>query len=291
MMDFDVVSCRTLEEALDTLAEYGDDAKVIAGGQSLLNILKQGLLAPELLVDVRTIEALAGIHLDGGLRIGAGATHRAVERSEVVAKAHPVLAEMERHLATVQIRNWGTIGGNLCMADPTGDPAPPLLALDAEARIARKGGERRVPLDAFFIDYYETVLEPEEILTAVDVPLPPPRTGVAYEKFRNVEGDAPIVGVAVRVTLEEGGETCRDVRVALGGVAPVPMRAKAAEGLLKGTALTAEAIAEAAHRAPEETSPIPDITASEEFKKKLVTVLVERVTSAATAMARGNGHD
>ncbi|MHC4598599.1 MAG: FAD binding domain-containing protein [Planctomycetota bacterium] len=289
MMDFDVVSSRTLEEALDTLAEYGDDAKVIAGGQSLLNILKQGLLAPELLVDVRAIDALGGIQLDGGLRIGGAATHRALERSEAVARSFPVLAEMERHLATVQIRNWGTVGGNLCMADPTGDPAPALLALDAEACIARKGGDRRVGLEAFFVDYYETVLEPEEILTAVDVPLPPPRTGVAYEKFRNVEGDAPIVVAAVRVTLEEGGEACKDVRIALGGVAPVPIRAKEAEKVLRGAVPTAEAIAEAAHRAPGETSPIPDITASEEFKRKLVAVLVNRVAAEATAKAKENG--
>jgi len=229
MMDFDVITVGTVAEALDALAKYGEDAKVIAGGQSLLNILKQGLMAPAVLVDIRRVEEIGGLRLDGGLRIGAAATHRALELSADALRMHPVLCETERRLAYVQTRAWGTVGGNLCIADPTSDLAPCFFALDAAAAIAGPEGERKVPIAEFFVDYYQTVLGPGDLLTEVEVPAPPPRSGAAYEKFRNVEGDAPIVGVAVRIDLDEGGGRCAGARVALGGVAPVPWRAALAE--------------------------------------------------------------
>jgi carbon-monoxide dehydrogenase medium subunit len=289
MMDFDVISVRSVEEAVEALSKYEDDARVIAGGQSLLNILKQGLMAPEVLVDIHGLESIRGIELEGDLRIGAGTSHRAVEQSDVLRATFPVFEEMERHLATVQIRNWGTLGGNLCIADPTGDAAPCFLAYDASVRLEKKGGARDVPLADFFVDYYETVLEPDEMLTQITVPKPPAHTGAAYEKFRNVEGDAPIIGAAVRVTLDEGGTKVEDVRIALGGAAPVPLRCPDAEKVLLGQEASDEALAEAADKAPAQSSPIPDITASEAFKTKLTRVLVKRVLERALARARDGG--
>lgn len=289
MMDFDVIAATTVEEALDALGRYGDEAKVVAGGQSLLNILKQGLMAPAALVDVRGVSGLDALEADGALKIGATVLHRTLELSEDVRRTAPVLCEMERHLASVQIRNWGTLGGNLCMADPTGDPAPCLLALDASLVVQGPKGTRVVGVEDFFVDYYETVLEPDELLVRVDVPAGGPRTGAATEKFRNVEGDAPIVVAAVRLVLDDAGRLCRDVRIALGGASPVPLRAREAEKVLLGQEPTPEAVAEAAAKALEETSPIPDITASEAFKKKLVGVLVKRVTMKAAERARSGG--
>ncbi len=287
MMDFDVTSVKTLDEALKALSEYGDDAKVIAGGQSLLNILKQGLMAPEILVDIKGVAELDGLQIGASIRIGANTSHRTLEDASALDETWPVLREMEHDLASVQIRNWGTMGGNLCIADPTGDPAPVLMAYDAEAEIAGPEGKRRLPLEAFFVDYYETVLEPEELLTAVEAPAPPPRSGVAHEKFRNVEGDAPIVVAGVRLTLTEDHRRVEDVRIALGGVAPVPIRALEAEKVLRGQEPSDEALAEAAATAPGETAPIPDITASEAYKKKLVRVLVHRAAGRALERAKG----
>jgi carbon-monoxide dehydrogenase medium subunit len=286
MMDFDVISVRSVEEALEALSKYEDDARVIAGGQSLLNILKQGLMAPEVLVDIHGVEAIGGIEGGDALRIGAGVTHRAVEQSDVLRESFPIFEEMERHLATVQIRNWGTLGGNLCIADPTGDAAPCLLVHDAAVRLEKKGGGRDLPLADFFVDYYETVLEPDELLTQITVPRPPAHTGSAYEKFRNVEGDAPIIGAAARITLDAGGQKVEDVRIALGGAAGVPLLCVDAEKVLRGQEASAEAFAEAAEAAPAQASPIPDITASAEFKTKLTRVLVKRVLEKARARAR-----
>ncbi|MHC5037130.1 MAG: FAD binding domain-containing protein [Planctomycetota bacterium] len=285
MMDYDLIPVRSREEALDALAKYEDDARVIAGGQSLLNILKQGLMAPEILIDIKGIQDLDGLQFGESLRIGSVTSHRTLELSGPLAEKFPLLCEMERNLATVQIRNWGTIGGNLCIADPSSDPAPCLLAYDAKAVVATKAKERIVPLTDFWVDYYETVLEPDELLVEVEVPSLGPGSGAAYEKFRNVEGDAPIIVVAVRFTLDPAKKACKEVRIALGGTAPVPLRATGAEAVLSGEVPTAEALEEAARIAATEISPIPDITASVEFKTKLVQTLVKRVGTRALERA------
>lgn len=282
MRDLDCVSPGTLAEALALLDEYGEDCRVIAGGQSLLNILKQGLIAPQALVDIRGIPGLNYIRYDEaeGLRVGAVTTHRAIELSPLVSERYQVLVEMERHLAGVQIRNWGTIGGNLCIADPTGDPAPPLIAMNALVTIASSQGERTAALEDFFVDYYETVLEPHELLTEIRVPPVPDGTGVAYTKFRNVEGDSPIVGAAVSLALDSDG-SCSEVRIALGGVAPTPVRARKAEEILRGKPLNDPLIRKAAKAVSDDTAPIPDIVASEEYKDKIARVLVRRMTKEA----------
>jgi len=287
MRDFDYVSPATLEEALAFLDKHGEASRVVAGGQSLLNILKQGLMAPEVLVDIRRISELDYIRCDdsGNLEIGAVTSHRAIELSPLVRQKWSVLAEMERHLAAVQVRNWGTIGGNLCIADPTGDAAPPLMALNAQVTIASSQGERRVDLEDFFVDYYETVLQPQELLTAIRVPPMTEGTAVAYAKFRNVEGDAPIAGSAVYLSLQAGA-TCRDVRIALGGMAPTPIRAKKAEEILRGKSLNDRLIRKAAETVSDSIAPIADIVASEEYKDKVARVLVRRTIKEAWGRAQ-----
>ncbi|NIS69721.1 MAG: xanthine dehydrogenase family protein subunit M [Proteobacteria bacterium] len=282
MRDCDCVSPETLAEALAFLDQYGEDCRVIAGGQSLLNILKQGLIAPAVLVDIKGISELDYIRFDEaeGLRIGALTTHRMIEQSPLVKERYEVLSAMERHLAGAQIRNWGTIGGNLCIADPTGDPAPPLIAMNGQVSIASSQGERTLALEDFFVDYYETVLAPNELLTQIRVPPIPDRTAVTYTKFRNVEGDAPIVGAAVSLAIGSGG-SCEEIKIALNGVAPTPVRARKAEEILRGKALNDRLIAKAADAVSEDIDPIPDIVASEQYKDKVARVLVRRMIKEA----------
>jgi len=199
MKDFEYFSPKTVEEVLSLLSEHGGEAKIIAGGQSMLVVMRQGLLSPEYVVDIKGVSALDYMSYDEreGLRIGALTTHRVIEKSALIQEHFRVLSEMERNLATIQTRNWGTIGGNLCHGDPSGDPAPVLIALDAKLRLKSLSGERVVALEAFGKDMLEVDLEPGEILVEIQVPTPRPVTGTAHEKLMAVQGDAGIVGAAV----------------------------------------------------------------------------------------------
>jgi len=170
--DFEYFAPKTLKEALTLLDKYQDECKVIAGGQSLLILMRQGLVAPKYLIDIKGISELSYIKSDAkkGLRIGALTTHRAIEKSPKMRDGFVVLAEMENRLASIQTRNWGTIGGNLCHADPAGDPAPVLMALNATLSMAGVKGKRNMPVEDFCLDYFETALEPGELLTEIQVP-------------------------------------------------------------------------------------------------------------------------
>ncbi len=286
--DFEYLTPKTLEEALTLLDKYGDECKVIAGGQSLLILMKQGLVAPEYLIDIKGITELNYIKSDAkeGLRIGALTPHRAIEKSPVVRNGFAVLAEMENRLASIQTRNWGTIGGNLCHGDPAGDPAPVLIALNANLKMASLKGERTTAIEDFSLDYFETALEPGELLTEIQVPVVPPHTGTAYTKFTVIESDLATVGVAVSITLGSSDDICQDVRVALGAAAPTPMRAKQAEEVLRGKRITDNLLKEAGKIASTEAEPISDIYASEEYRQELVEVLVKRVSREALARAK-----
>jgi len=285
--DFEHFAPKTLKEALTLLAKYQDDAKVICGGQSLLVLMRQGLVAPRYLIDIKGISELSYIK-DGkdGLKIGALTTHRAIEKSPVIKKKYPVLAEMETRLASIQTRNWGTIGGNLCHGDPAGDPAPVLIALNATLSLAGSKGKRSMPMEDFCLDYFEVALEPGELLTEIQIPAAPPRTGTVYTKFNVIESDLATVGVAVSMTLGSGDGVCKDVRIVLGAAAPKAMRAKKAEKVLKGKKITEALLAEAGEVAASEAEPISDIYASEEYRRELVKVLVPRMGREALARAR-----
>ena len=286
--DFEYFAPKTVEEALTLLSQYNEESKVIAGGQSLLVLMRQGLVSPKYLIDIKGISALDFINLDKneGLRIGALTPHRAIEKSPVIRNGFAVLSEMELKLASVQTRNWGTIGGNLCHADPAGDPAPVLIALNGKLKIASLSGERTVAVEDFSTDYFETVLHHGELLTEIQVPNPPPRTGTAYTKFNIIENDMGIASTAVSITLNPKNETCNDARIVLGAVSAVPMRAKEAEKVLVGKEISNALLVKAGQIASEETEPITDVLASEEYKRELVRVLVKRVAREALDRAR-----
>jgi len=286
--DFEYFAPKTLKEALTLLDKYQDECKVIAGGQSLLILMRQGLVTPQYLIDIKGISELSYIKSDAreGLRIGALTTHRAIEKSPVIRKKFTALAEMERRLASIQTRNWGTIGGNLCHADPAGDPAPVLMALNATLTTASLKGERNMAVEDFCLDYFETALEPGELLTGIQVPATPPHTGTAYTKFNVIESDLATVGVAVSITLGSSDGVCQDVRIALGAAAPTPMRAKQTEAVLRGKKVTNNLLKEAGEMASTEAEPLSDIYASEEYRRELVKVLVNRVGKEALARAK-----
>ena len=286
--DFEYFSPKTLEEALALVNEYRDECKVIAGGQSLLVLMRQGLVVPEYLIDIKGISELNYIKLDAkeGLSMGALTTHRAIEKSPAMKNGYGVLAEMERRLASPQTRNWGTIGGNLCHGEPAGDPMPVLIALKATLSTASLKDRRNVAAEDFSLDYFETTLEPGELLTEIQVPPVPPHTGTAYAKFNVIESDIATVGVAVSLTLDSGDGLCQDVRIAVGACAPIPMRARQAEDVLRGQPITDRLLKEAGQMASQEADPISDIFASEEYRRQLVRVLVKRVGKEAWTRAK-----
>ena len=288
MNAFDYRTPRSIDEVLTLLGQRGDDAKVIAGGTALVTMMRQQLVRPECLISLRDVAGLSGIEAaKGEIRMGGLTTHREVEVSALVHERLPVLAQTYRHVATVRIRHMATVGGSLAHADPNQDPPVTLMALDAKVEVRRAGGQREVPVCAFFRDYYETVLEPSELITAVTVPPLPPGSGAAYVKFlpRSAD-DYATVAVAAVVTLEAGGERCREARIALGSVASTPLRARAAEALLSGEKLDERlrgAVGEAAKGA---VNPLNDHRGSAAYKREMTAVMVQRALTQAWDTAR-----
>jgi carbon-monoxide dehydrogenase medium subunit len=289
MIDFDYKAPTNLDEALELLKQNGDDARVIAGGTALVIMMKQRLVQPQLLVSLRRIPALEEVRSDNGtLHLGATATHRAVETSPVVRDRWPLLAETYRHVATVRIRNMATVGGGIVHGDPNQDPPPALIALDARARLRSASGEREVPLQSFFLDYYETDVQPGEVLTEVAVPEQPRDAGWAWVKFLpRTADDYATVSVACLVSLEDGSNRCRDVRIALGSAATTPVRADAAEGALRGQELTPERLREAAQLVAGQVDPISDFRGSSEYKRDMAVVWTRRALEQALQRAKG----
>ena len=286
--DFEYFAPKTLNEALSLLDEYRDDCKVIAGGQSMLVLMRQGLVSPENVIDIKGISELDFIKMesDKGLRIGALTTHRTIEKSSVITNGFNVLAEMERRLASIQTRNWGTIGGNLCHGDPAGDPAPILMALNATLVINCMDNVRSIPIEDFYLDYLETALESNELLTEIQISGLLSHTGTSYSKFNIIDSDMGIVGVAVSITLNSNSGICNDARIALGAAAPTPVRAKQAEDVLKGKKITEKLLKEAGQIASNESEPISDISATEEYRRELIKIMVARVGNEAFARAK-----
>lgn len=279
----------TVAEASALLARHGDDARLYAGGTELLFAMKEGLIRCKRLVNLKTISGLDRLELaeDGSLAIGATATHRRVEHSLAVREHFPALVELERGVANIRVRNEGTLGGNLCFAEPHADPGILLLALGAETRVASGAGERVLPLDLFFLGALEVVLEPDEVLMEVRLPPLPPRSGVAYQSFRYLE--RPTAGVAALAALADGSQEVAEVRLAVGCVGPRPVRRPAAEGLLRGLSV-GDALAragEAADAAAQDMESQDDLHGSVEYKLHLVQVLAERALRQALERTRG----
>ncbi len=272
MRRFELILPESVDDCVRALAQRGPETKLLAGGTDLLPQLKNGLLKPARVIDLSGVARLRAIEpADGrGLRIGAAVTARTLESGALVG--------------SVQVRNLATLGGNLCNAAPSADMAPPLLALDAEAVITGPKGERRVPIAAFFTGVRRTVLAPDELLLELVVPTPAPHSGGHYLRHTpRRELDIAVVGVASQLTLANG--VCTKARIALAAVAPVPVRATAAEQALEGQPVTPDRIARAADLAVEVARPISDQRGSVEFRRHLVRVLTRRTLITALARA------
>jgi carbon-monoxide dehydrogenase medium subunit len=283
---FEMALPETVEECLRVLGERGGDAKVVAGGTDLLPQLKNALLKPRTVVDLSGVAPLKSLLADkGGLRVGAAVSARALELDKRVRAGYTALAESGALIGSVQVRNLATVGGNLCNAAPSADMAPPLIALEAEAVIAGPKGHRRVPLADFFKGVRSTVLAADELLVELAIPAPGPRSGGPYLRHTpRRELDIAVVGVASQLTLSDG--VCRKARIALAAVAPVPLRATAAERALEGQPVTADRIAQAAELAVQTARPISDQRGSADFRRHLVRTLTRRTLT--TALERAN---
>jgi len=249
----------------------------------LIIMMKQRLLRPSCLISLRSVRGLNGIELqNGGLRIGGLATHRQLETSPLIRRRLPVLAETYHHVATLRVRNMATVGGGLAHADPNQDPPPSLIALGATLKATSANGSRVIPMDEFFKDYYETVLNPDELITEVMVPKLPPNSGAAYIKFLpRTADDYATVSAAAVLSLDKSNKMIADVRIALGSVGVTPIRATAAEAVLRGQPLKAEAFAEAGEKAKEAVDPISDFRGSAGYKKDMAAVFVRRALEQA----------
>lgn len=279
LREFDYLEPSSLSEAVSLLDHYGKDARIFAGGTDLLVTMKKGELNPRYLIDIKGIPGQDYIRYDEkeGLRIGALTTIRQIETSRVIQESFLPLAQAARALGSIQIRNRATIGGNLCNASPAADTAPPLLALDAAVKSVGSQGERVLPLERFFVGPGSTVLD-KEILTEIIIPHPTLHTqGIYLSISRRRAVDLALVGVAVVAALDPDKGEWKAVKIALGAVAPTPVRAHLAEKVLEGKRMDAGLIQEAALIASEkETYCISDVRASDWYRKEIVRVLVQR---------------
>ena len=274
--EFEYYAPTSVQEAVQLLQQHGDEAKVLAGGHSLIPLLKLRLANPPVLVDINRIKELKGIsRQDGAVTIGALTTHTEVERSEELKQAFPMMAEAATVIGDPMVRNLGTFGGSLAHADPAGDWPAVALALGARMRMTGPSGERTVPADEFFVDMLTSALQPGEVLTAVDIPAPQGRTGMSYQKFSHPASGYAVVGVAATVQLGPDG-ACQDCRVAVTGAGPKATRLTAVEDALRGQQLTPELIAGASARAGEGMEFLGDIFASESYREHLTKVYTKR---------------
>jgi len=286
---FEYVAPKTIKEVTAALKKHGKRAMIVAGGTDLLVKMKGRALTPEVVVDIKRVPGLDEIRFDkrNGLTLGACVTMGEVERSSVVRERYAGVAEGAEIVGSVQIRNRATIVGNLCNAAPSADVAPGLMTLGAKVKIVGPGGSRTVALENFFAGPGRNTLKPGEWVTHVVVPPPPPRTGSAYVRHTTREAmDIAVVGVGAAVTLAPRNGVCKDARIVLGAVAPTPIRAPRAEGLLRGKKLTADLIAQAGQAASEEARPISDQRGSAEFRRELTKVMTERMVARALKAAK-----
>ena len=281
MRPFEYVEPETLDEALALLADDPDDTLVMAGGTALVILMKQDLVRPARVVGLRRLLQLREVEtVDGGLALGALATHGALARAPEVRTHAPALAATFAAVATVRIREQATLGGNLAHADPAQDPPVTLLALDGVAVARSKAGTRRIPLDALFVDVFESALAPDELLLRVELPPLPSGARATYQKFLpGTRDDYATVSVAAVVATEPDG-TCTHARVALGAAGPIPLRAREAERSLIGRRLDDAALRDAAALAAAATDPIDDLRGSAEYKRAMAGVWTARALRA-----------
>lgn len=283
---FEYVDPTRTEEALNLLKDYGEEAKILAGGQSLVPLLNFRLARPRYLIDLNRISELARIgEWDGGLTIGAMTRQRAVEKSEIVRAKSPLLHDTVPFIGHFQIRNRGTVGGSLAHADPAGELPAATLALGAHLVVRRADRERILRPEEFFVGYLTTALASDELLVEIRIPPPPPRTGHAFLEVSRRHGDFALVGVAVLVTLDED-DVCTQATLAFAGAGPIPCRVPEAERLLVGSKPD-QAVLEAVERTVgTRLSPDSDIHASAEYRKAVAGVLARRGLARAVELAK-----
>lgn len=278
---FEYEAPTTLAEALDLLEEHGDDAKILAGGHSLIPMMKLRFAEPEYLIDINNIPGLSYIKEEGGyLKIGALTREADLEHSDIIAAKYPIFTDASKLIADPQVRNMGTIGGNIAHGDAANDHPAVLIALDAQVEITNKSGKRMVSINDFFYGFYSTAVEENEILTAIHVPLRPPGAGNAYHKLERKVGDYATAGAAVQIAINKRGRVTY-AGIGLTNVNPTPFKARRSEKALLGKKLTDATIAQAAQYASEDCNPSADLRGDVAYKRAMVGVLVKRMIRKA----------
>lgn len=284
---FEYFSPRTLDEAIDLLQKLGPDAKLLSGGQSLIPMMKLRMVSPQHIVDINRIPGLDYIsESDGHLKIGALAREHQLETSEVIKNKFPILADTAKLIADPLVRSQATVCGNLAHGDPANDHPATMLALGAKVVATGPRGRREIAVADFFPDLFTTALESEEILTEIQIPLPPANSGGAYLKLERKVGDFATAGVAVQITLDGAGN-CKSAGVGLTNVGMTPIKAKQTEAFLTGKTLDEPTIKQAAEIAASESQPMDDIRGSADYKRDLVRVLTARALTRALERAKG----
>ena len=290
MKPFEYLEARTLRQAITLLQRHGDKARIVAGSTDFLVRWRQGLWVPDYVVNIQRVRGLGRLSYSprNGLRFGALTTIQTLEQHPQVRRRYPALAAAAASFAGVQVRNLATVGGNICNASPSGDMLPALLAFDARCRISGPGGDRWVPLDQVFTGPGQTVLAPDEVLTEVLAPPPASNTGSLYIKHSPRGAmDIATVGVASVVSCDPRSGVCLEARIALGAVAPTPLRAYSAEELLRGQRLDPEIIESAALEAQAQARPIDDIRGTAHHRSDMAAVLTRRTLGRAAQIAQG----
>ncbi len=272
----------TLDEAIALLEKHGDEAKILAGGHSLIPMMKLRFASPEHLIDINNIPGLSYIkEEDGYLKIGAMTRESELEESEIIRSKYPIFTDASKLIADPQVRNMGTIGGNIAHGDAANDHPAVMLALGAEVVATGPGGQRVIPIDEFFFGFYMTALQPNEILTEIRIPSIGAGTGNAYHKLERKVGDYATAGVAAQIAVDANG-VCTYAGIGLTNVNATPLRAARSEEALVGKKLSEETIAAAAQAASEDCNPSTDLRGSEEYKRSMVRVLVKRMINKAS---------
>ena len=283
---FEYSSPKSLSEAISLLEKHGAEAKILAGGMSLIPLMKLRMAAPKHLIDLNGIEGLSYIReSDGHLTIGALTRESELDESALIRQKYPIIHDTASVIGDPLVRNMATVGGNLAHADPANDHPATMLALSSEVVATGPKGKRTIPLSDFFTGIFTTVLKADEILTEIRIPIPPARSGGAYLKVERKVGDFATAAVAAQVTLD--GDRFQRVGIGLTNVGPMPIRAKRAEKALQGKAVGEAAILEAARIAAEEAEPVDDLRGSADYKRSLIRVLTGRALRLAIARAKG----
>jgi aerobic carbon-monoxide dehydrogenase medium subunit len=276
MRDFDYLEPRSIAEASRMLAEHQDNCRMMAGGTALMLALRQRMVSPSCVVSLRNVRELRGITYDenAGLRIGALTLHAELARSPLARRQFPMLADMASRLANPQVRNQGTIGGNLCYADPATDPPSCLMALDADVVVSSARGNRILKVEDFVVDYYLTALEVDELVSEIRIPPSDFNAGYHARFLRTAAEHRPLVNLAV--SIRKDGDACADIRMVIGAATATPARLRKTEQFLKGKSVTARIATEAADLAITEVAPISDIRGTAEFRREMIRVVSRR---------------